>query len=76
MTNTLPKSSNLEEGVTDPNTATIKIYNNDYLLDTVILPPSSTQGYQLPEVKGIRIVADGSITSQMIISGYGDILNN
>lgn len=76
MTNTLPKSTDLEDGVTDPNTATIKIYNNDYLLDTVILPPSSTQGYQLPEVKGIRIVANGNITSQMIISGYGDILNN
>lgn len=76
MTNILPKTPGNEDGKTDPNTATIKIYNNSYLLDTVILPPASTQGYQLPEVKGVRIIATGNITSQMIISGYGDILNN
>ena len=75
MTNTASKTQNLEEGEVDPNTATIKIYNNSYLLDTVLLPPLATQGYQLPEIKGIRIVMQGNVSSQMIISGYGDILN-
>ena len=70
MTNPMPATSDLEEGEEDPNTTYIYVYNNDYLLDTIILPPTSTQGYELPIIKTIKIKATGRVSSQLIISGY------
>ena len=70
ITNPLDVTLDLEEDETDPNTAYAYIYNNDYRLDTITLRPTSTQGYQLPIVKGIKIKVKGTITSQLIVSGY------
>jgi len=70
MTNPMPPTQNLEEGEEDPNTTYLYVYNNDYLLDTIILPPTSTQGYELPIIKTIKIKATGRVSSQLIISGY------
>ena len=70
MTNPMTPTQNLEEGEEDPNTTYLYVYNNDYLLDTIILPPTSTQGYELPIIKTIKIKATGRVSSQLIISGY------
>lgn len=56
----------------DPNTATITIYNNNIKLDTIILKPTLTQGYQLPAIIGLSIRVKGTVYSELSITGYGN----
>ncbi len=70
VTNNASLTPDLEEGEIDPNTAEVLIYNNTTMLDTLQILPLSTQVYQLPPLKYIKIKGKGNIKAELSLIGY------
>lgn len=70
VTNNSSLTPDLEEGEIDPNTAEVLIYNNTTMLDTLQILPLSTQVYQLPPLKYIKIKGKGNIKAELSLIGY------
>lgn len=70
VNNTLAATPDLEEGVEDPNTATVQIYNGTVLMDTIKIAPSENRTYQLPNLKGIKVSINGTVDATLSLVGY------
>lgn len=70
VTNNSSLTPDLEEGEIDPNTAEVLIYNNTTMLDTLQILPLSTQVYQLPPLRYIKIKGKGNIKAELSLIGY------
>lgn len=68
--NTLTATEGLPEDQQDPNTAEIKIYNGNVLVDTIAIAPSESRTYQLPNLKTFKVEGYGTIDGTLSIVGY------